>query len=155
MSYYGSFVLQCYVLRMCVMTSTVGKNLTNRPPALRHIHVNISIFWSYSELLIQSFCHLIFLNEVTVMCSCSTLLLLGTFTKLQKVAISLVVTVHPSVCLCGTTWLPLDGFLWNLIFENFFKPVEKIQVWLKSDLNKVYFALRPMYIYDNILLNSS
>jgi len=40
MSYYGSFVLQCYVLRMRVMTSTVGGNLTNRPPALRHIHVN-------------------------------------------------------------------------------------------------------------------
>ena len=38
---YGSFVLQCYVLRMRVMTSTVGGNLTNRPPALRHIHVNI------------------------------------------------------------------------------------------------------------------
>jgi len=41
MSYYGSFVLQCYVLRMRVMTSTVGGNLTNRPPALRHIHVNM------------------------------------------------------------------------------------------------------------------
>jgi len=40
MSYYGSFVLQCYVLRMRVMMSTVGGNLTNRPPALRHIHVN-------------------------------------------------------------------------------------------------------------------
>jgi len=39
MSYYGSFVLQCYVLRMRVMTSAVGGNLTNRPPALRHIHI--------------------------------------------------------------------------------------------------------------------
>ena len=39
MSYYDSFVLQCYVLRMRVMTSTVGGNLTNRPPALRHLHV--------------------------------------------------------------------------------------------------------------------
>jgi len=38
MSYYGSFVLQCYVLRMRVITSTVGGNLTNRPPALRRIH---------------------------------------------------------------------------------------------------------------------
>ena len=44
MSYYGSFVLECYVLRMRVMTSTVGGNLTNRPPALRHIHVNKIIF---------------------------------------------------------------------------------------------------------------
>jgi len=40
MSYYGSFVLQCYVLRMRLMTSTVGGNLTNRPAALRHTHVN-------------------------------------------------------------------------------------------------------------------
>jgi len=39
MFYYGSFVLQCYVLRMRVMTSAVGGNLTNRPPALRHKHV--------------------------------------------------------------------------------------------------------------------
>jgi len=38
MSYYDS-VLQCYVLRMRVMKSTVGGNLTNRPPALRHTHV--------------------------------------------------------------------------------------------------------------------
>jgi len=44
MSYYGSFVLQCYVLRMRAVTSTVGGNLTNRPPALRHIHVNTYIW---------------------------------------------------------------------------------------------------------------
>jgi hypothetical protein len=41
MSYYGSFVLQCYVLRMRVMTSNVGGNLTNRPQALRDILVKI------------------------------------------------------------------------------------------------------------------
>ena len=41
MYYYGSFVLQCYVLLMRVMTSTVGGDLTNRPPALRHIHVTM------------------------------------------------------------------------------------------------------------------
>ena len=44
MSYYGSFVLQCYVLHMRVMTSTVGGNLTNRPAALRHIHVETLLF---------------------------------------------------------------------------------------------------------------
>ena len=43
MSYYGSFVLQCYLLRMRVMTSTVGGNLTNRPTALRHIHVKLGL----------------------------------------------------------------------------------------------------------------
>jgi len=43
MSYYGSFVLQCYMLRMRVMTSTVGGNLTNRPRVLRHIHVKLEV----------------------------------------------------------------------------------------------------------------
>jgi len=33
--------------------------------------------------------------------------------------------------------------------------VEKIQVSLKSDRNNGYFTSRPMYIYDNISLNSS
>ena len=50
MTYYGSFVLQCYVLRMRVMTSTVGVNLTNRPPALRHIHVKITLIQRLSPL---------------------------------------------------------------------------------------------------------
>jgi len=37
----------------------------------------------------------------------------------------------------------------------FFKYAEKIQVSLKSGKNSGYFAAGPMYIYDNILLNSS
>jgi len=52
MSYYGSFVLQCYVLRMRVMTSTVGGNLITRPPALRHIHVN-NIEMDLTELVLE------------------------------------------------------------------------------------------------------
>jgi len=41
----------------------------------------------------------------------------------------------PSSCqLYGTTRLPLDGFSWNLVFENFSKKsVRKFQVSLKSD----------------------
>ena len=62
MRYYGSFVLQCYVLRMRVMTSTVGGNLTNRPPAIRHIHVKSlmtpsgiepATFWLVAQCLDQ------------------------------------------------------------------------------------------------------
>ena len=59
MSYYGSFVLQCYVLRTRIMMSTVGGNLTNRPPALRHIHVkkkNYAITKKY--LISKQQCHL-------------------------------------------------------------------------------------------------
>jgi len=40
----------------------------------------------------------------------------------------------------GKTRLPMDGFSWNLIFEDFQKSVEKIQVSLKSDENKGYFT---------------
>jgi len=42
---------------------------------------------------------------------------LSTFTKLQKVTVSFIM----SVCLHVTTWLPLDGLSWNLIFEYFLK----------------------------------
>jgi len=43
--------------------------------------------------------------------------LLGAFTKLRKVTISFVM----SICPRGTNRLPLDGFSWNLIFEQFLK----------------------------------
>jgi len=42
---------------------------------------------------------------------------LGVFAKFQKVTISFLM----SVCPHRTTRLPLDGFLWNLIFEYFLK----------------------------------
>ena len=35
------------------------------------------------------------------------------------------------------------------------KSVEKIQVQLKPDKDNGYFTWTPMYIYDNISLNSS
>jgi len=38
---------------------------------------------------------------------------------------------------------------------TFQKSVKKIQVSLKPDKNDRYFIQRPMYIYDNIVLNSS
>jgi hypothetical protein len=60
-------------------------------------------------------------------------------------------------CLCvrthGTTRLQLERFIWN--FDIFRKSVEKIKVLLKSDKNNAYFTWRPMYMYDNISLNSS
>jgi hypothetical protein len=37
----------------------------------------------------------------------------------------------------------------------FLKSVEKIQASLRANKNNGYFTWRPMYIYDNILLNSS
>jgi hypothetical protein len=39
--------------------------------------------------------------------------------KIAKTTISFVLSVRPSVCPHGTTRLPLDGFSWNFVFENF------------------------------------
>jgi len=49
---------------MRVMTSTVGGNLTNRPPALRHIHVkmilNLHVLFRLNEYFsMMSACHAI------------------------------------------------------------------------------------------------
>ena len=64
---------------------------------------------------------------------------------------SVGVSVRPH----GPTRLSLDGFSWNLIFENFRKSVEKIQVPLKSNNNNRYFTWRPIYIVYHISLSSS
>ena len=64
---------------------------------------------------------------------------LDAFAKLRKAIISFVISL--AVCPHGTTRLPLDGFSWNLIFENFvLKYVEKIQLSLKSGKNSGYFT---------------
>ena len=46
---------------------------------------------------------------------------LGAFAKLREATISFVL----SVCLYGTTWLPLGRFSWNLIFCIFFKNMSR------------------------------
>jgi len=45
----------------------------------------------------------------------TSLYFLVVVTKLQKATTSFVM----SICLHGRTWLPLDGFSWNLILEYF------------------------------------
>jgi hypothetical protein len=57
----------------------------------------------------------------------------------------------PSVRPLGTTWLPLAGLSWNLVFEHFpkKKTAEKIQVSLKSYKNNSYFTYGCMWIYDS------
>jgi hypothetical protein len=64
------------------------------------------------------------------------------------------------VCLsvCPSAWnnsAPKERIFMKFDIWGFFKSVEKIQVSLKSDKNNGYFTLRPMYIYDNVSLNSS
>jgi hypothetical protein len=52
----------------------------------------------------------------------------------------------------GCHWTDFHEILYSSIFR---KSVQKIQVSLKSCKNEGYFTLRPLYIYDNISLNSS
>ena len=73
---------------------------------------------------------------------------LGAFAKLRKATISFVMPVRLSVRPHRTTRLPLDGFSWNLIFEDITKIyLEKIKVSLKSDNNNGYCTCRPIYIF--------
>ena len=46
---------------------------------------------------------------------------LEAFAKFRKATVSLVMCVCPFVCPCGRTRLPLDKFLWNLIFDDLSK----------------------------------
>jgi len=65
--------------------------------------------------------------------------------------IRFVMSVCPSVCSSHeATRLPLDAFLWNLVFEDFYI---SCQVLLESDKNDGHFTWRPMYLY--ISLNCS
>ena len=81
---------------------------------------------------------------------------LWAFAELWKATISFVTPV--CVCPHETTRLPVDGFVWNLIFRMFRKfcfYYLKIRVLLKSDKNNGYFTWTPMFIYKYISLNSS
>jgi hypothetical protein len=51
---------------------------------------------------------------------------LGAFAKFLKATISFAVSVGMSVTPHGTTWLPLDGFLWNIIFKYFFENLSRL-----------------------------
>jgi len=97
----------------------------------------------------QLFCHFTFHHIGFIQA------FLCAFAKLRKQLLGLsCLAVHLSFGLHGTTWLPLDGFSWNLVFEELKKSVKEIQMSLKSDKNDGYLTWRRMYIYDNIRSNS-
>jgi hypothetical protein len=79
-------------------------------------------------------------------------LVLNAFTKLRK---RLLASSRLSVRGNGTTLLPLDGFHEIWYWRIFRKFGQKIQVALKTNKNYRRFTRKPMYIYDNIPLNSS
>ena len=70
---------------------------------------------------------------------------LGALAKLRKATTGFVMSACP---LGGSQWMDLHEKLYLSIFR---KSVEKIQVSLKSDNN----TRRPIYLYDQISINSS
>jgi hypothetical protein len=71
--------------------------------------------------------------------------ILGVFPKLIKATISFIISVRP----------PTRQILIKLNIWFFRKPVEKVQLSLKSDKNNGYFTGRLFYIYHSISLNYS
>jgi hypothetical protein len=78
---------------------------------------------------------------------------LGAFSKLRKAAISLVMSVRPSVRMeqLGSHWKSFREIWYLRIFR---KPVEKTRVSLKPYKNKWCFAWRPVDIVWHISLVS-
>jgi len=74
---------------------------------------------------------------------------------LLKVTISLVIATRSFVCPRGKTELALDGFVWNLRFEDFRKSVEKklslIKIW--QELGGAVHG--DAYIFEHTSLNPS
>jgi len=132
MSYYGSFVLQCYVLRKRVMTSTVGGNLANRPPALRHIHVkNVPNFWDNIDFCLRSFdprqeaCPLGLCQGCSRHCNAAFKCLIGTLSFVVCLSASLLRSFRsPRVhfCLAGSKFMPLLGHFKHLTFGRIMWP---------------------------------
>jgi len=62
------------------------------------------------------------------------------FAKLRKATSSFVMPVCLSISPNGTTHLRLNECSWNLIFEDFRKCVEKVNVLLRAMKNNKYFT---------------
>jgi hypothetical protein len=108
--------------KCCVVCKTRGVADHTASTGVLCIHL-----WTYTHiLLISSF--------------------LSAFAKLRIVTISYVMFVRLSVHVeqLGFHWMDFNEIWYLSVFR---KHVEKMQVLLKSDKNKVYFTWRPMYIF--------
>ena len=110
------------------------------------------VFWCFYVWLC---CHRYRTVEIPSFVNRVTQLLVG-FICVCKIAKS-VMSVRPCVPPHGTNRFPLEGFSWNLIiFEGFFwKFVEKFSFHENETKKNGYFTLRPINIFDHILLISS
>ena len=80
---------------------------------------------------------------------------LGAFAQLRKATINFITSVRPSVRLSWNNSAPIGRILIKFHKSSIRKPVEKIQVSLKSEKNNWYFTLRRFHIYDKISPDSS
>ena len=80
---------------------------------------------------------------------------LGTFAKLRKVTIKLVMSLRSSVRSHGTTRLPTGRFSRKLIFEYFLNICWENSSFIKIGQKNGHFTWRPIYIFYHISLNSS
>jgi len=74
----------------------------------------------------------------------------GHFRSVRKIVDKRLLDVCPSVGPHGTTRLPMDGILWNFIFQDiffFWKSVGKIEVSIISDKHKGYFTWKPIFFF--------
>jgi hypothetical protein len=73
----------------------------------------------------------------------------GAFAKLPKATIGFVVTVCSSVCPCGKTRLPVEGFSWHLTFEYFSKMYTEnssiVKIW---EEDRVFYVKTNMYFWS-------
>jgi hypothetical protein len=81
------------------------------------------------------------------------------FRHVRKIARSDCYLRHGGLSVCLSVGVEQLGchctdFHKILYFSIFRNSVQKIQLSLKSDKNNGYFTWRPVYIYDNISLNS-
>ena len=131
MSSLQDFVLKFHSCAFCTFTVCV---VTPHPPSFDR---SVSICVQIISFLLRRFRKIV-KNEYSLHHVC------------QLVHLSLSFSVHMEQI--GSYWKDFHGiWYWNI----FWKFLEKIQVSIKSDKNKVYFVRRPMYKYVNILHNYS
>jgi hypothetical protein len=73
----------------------------------------------------------------------------------KRLLASSCLAVCPYFCPHRTPRLPLDGFLWNFVFEIFSKFVEKIHISFKSNKKHGYIIWGTVYTFYHIPLSSS
>ena len=120
LSYLSVFVPRCVSTRFYTWTCMTPAH------SVQNVEVQYQGNVLWSQVIMYSLTLRVTLGEWLVNIS-------GAFAKLRKVTISFVMSVRlPSVRPHGTTWLPMDGFSWNLTFEEF----SKICRWY-SGFNKI------------------